>query len=746
MYLSIKHTGAALILALFTVFAFASCPNISMTELDAKSTYAVRVYPIPEHGTLKLSEEYVTSGNWISVYVNPDPGYTLKADSLRSFNEDAPDPVGGNIRIRGSRYQYQVGKNTRITAAFEPVQAGVYSVHVDSGISGGVIFSTPLSGSPGTAVTLTLVPETGYDLKAGTLFVNGERLSDTPPYTFIMPAENITVKAEFETKDFDQLKASARNYLDVKQYDTAAAFYEEAWKKNPADPEAIFYSSLAKLAGLLIDPEVRTVISSFHMDTPGTLDDWICDGYSPSESWWTTYTGTYDIRETHYEGRDLTLPRLSPAAWGFVTPYSDFEISQEAVNHIQKFKNHLFWGLIASYTGGFNPLIENLLRDVFGRDFEAAVARAGAFPADARVELHPIFKARFGLEDYYGSGPTYVGKAELDYIFGTMRAFKAAVEYLSVYDLTMEMRNWLISEILKGDGFDEVLQKMFNLTSGARRDLWEDYPTVIRMLPFRNNFLRVRNASAMSGAKSDFIRAFGMLNASLSHWYGTASNGSASSLWTDTAAAKNNWLRNGISRAKTALESGGVFYFPAGIPDEYTGGEWVWPSPGWDWPGAETPDTEDVKVYGVDTGKFFTPGAFTLQNIFITEMGGEAPQLWQIEWYEDRAAGYAAVYTGRKTPVTGPIERRGRQEDVAGGTNDAPYGKFSFMLNTKYLKELFPRGFETYESIVDSSSVSTGDEELFSDIFPNITMWPWAPSYFGNTVTATQLYHWYHLR
>jgi hypothetical protein len=25
-------------------------------------------------------------------------------------------------------------------------------------------------------------------------------------------------------------------------------------------------------------------------------------------------------------------------------------------------------------------------------------------------------------------------------------------------------------------------------------------------------------------------------------------------------------------------------------------------------------------------------------------------------------------------------------------------------------------------------------------------MWPWAPSYFGNTITATQLYYWYHLR
>jgi hypothetical protein len=280
--------------------------------------------------------------------------------------------------------------------------------------------------------------------------------------------------------------------------------------------------------------------------------------------------------------------------------------------------------------------------------------------------------------------------------------------------------------------------------SGTRKELWQDYPTVIKMLPFRNNFLRVKNASAMPQAKSDFIRALGMVNASLSHWYGTG-NGSGSTPWIDTVKTKNTWLRNGIVRAKEALESGGVFYYPDKIPDENVSGEWVWPAPGWDWPGAQTPDTADVKVYGIKMEKFFTPGAFTLQNIFMTEMGGEAPQLWQIEWYEDRATAYVPVYTGNKHLVTGPIERRGRQDDVS-GTNDAPYGKFSFMLNTKYLKELFPRGFETYKSIVDGSSVNSGDQELLSDIFPNIAMWPWAPSYFGNTITATQIYYWYHLR
>jgi hypothetical protein len=234
-----------------------------------------------------------------------------------------------------------------------------------------------------------------------------------------------------------------------------------------------------------------------------------------------------------------------------------------------------------------------------------------------------------------------------------------------------------------------------------------------------------------------------MLNGSVSHWYGT-DNGSHSSQWTAAAQTKNNWLKNALGGAKTALEGNGVFYFPNKIPDQFVGADWVWPAPDWDWPVSSTLDNTDVKIYGLDTGKFFTPGAFTLQNIFATEMGGEAPQLWQIEWYEDKVASYAPVYTGNKTLVTAPIQGRGKQDDVS-GINDAPYGKFSFMLNTKHLKELFPRGFAKCTPL-GGAERNTGDEELLSDIFPHIAMWPWADSYFGNTITATQLYYWYHLR
>ena len=67
------------------------------------------------------------------------------------------------------------------------------------------------------------------------------------------------------------------------------------------------------------------------------------------------------------------------------------------------------------------------------------------------------------------------------------------------------------------------------------------------------------------------------------------------------------------------------------------------------------------------------------------------------------------------------------------------------MLNTGHLREIFPRGFETYNAM-NGEIRNTGNQELLSEIFPSIVMWPWTSSYFGNTITATQLYYWYHLR
>lgn len=64
-------------------------------------------------------------------------------------------------------------------------------------LDGGTITSSHTKARPGTTVTLNITPDTGKQLKEGSLKFNGTPISGT---TFSMPAENVTITAEFEDK------------------------------------------------------------------------------------------------------------------------------------------------------------------------------------------------------------------------------------------------------------------------------------------------------------------------------------------------------------------------------------------------------------------------------------------------------------------------------------------------------------------------------------------------------------------
>lgn len=71
-----------------------------------------------------------------------------------------------------------------------------YSVTVGS-LDGGNIIANPTKARPDTLVTLTITPDTGKQLKEGTLRYNDIQISGT---TFTMPAEDVIITAEFEDK------------------------------------------------------------------------------------------------------------------------------------------------------------------------------------------------------------------------------------------------------------------------------------------------------------------------------------------------------------------------------------------------------------------------------------------------------------------------------------------------------------------------------------------------------------------
>lgn len=730
-----QWTFAVCALVAASTLVLATCANpVTEGVIDTRTLYTVRVSPQPMNGTLALSENYVRKGTWVTVYVNPDPGYKLtsglagqkKGVFLRANNSNL-EPVSQY----GGKYQFScTGQNMEVSASFEKASYGEYTVSIDPSMAGGVIMPDILCSSTGTKVYLTLIPEFGYALQSGTLkLINTETnaeesIPESFPYNFTLPAYNVRVSAIFEKiNDINGFIESARTHLSFGQYDRAASLYESAWQKDNGNQEAILYSALGKLGEVLLDTDVSAILSEhLHFSTvPGSLDDWICDPdfwggidsddeLKASQRWWMDWDSD--------PAKEANLPKIYSRFSGFVTPFGDFQIAQAEATR-QKFKNLIFWGLVSSNTGGFNDFIKQVNHYVFGEKYEAAAARAASLRGDARVELNNQFKKRFALEKYFGSDATYIGKAELDYLFASLNAVKALFEYLAAYDWSIDLRPWLTSEIHTSDGLDEILDKIFRQADASRRDMeyWQDGATVQRILPFRNNFLKIRNAASLETARSHLKQAVNTAHASMKYWLDQGGSYQTSKF---SESAKNNyqWIWQALSAAKTALDSGGDFYFPESLPESQPGSKWP-----------ESSDQDAIygtKIYAVNTGRFFMPGTFSLTNLIVTEQGGRAPSLYNIDWSEDER--YNPIF-GASSMVTEPIEGDG-------GNDNVPYALYSFKVNTQNLKKIFPRGYGQF-----------GDDGLLCEVFPHTPLWPDQPTYFkGENGSASNLYKYYHQR
>jgi hypothetical protein len=753
-----------------------SCGDISLPDVSGRVVYNVRIHPTPKNGSLRLSNTNAPVNTYVTIYANPDPGYILQGLSLQ--NESAlsnPSPVNVSTPL----YSIEITSNMAITANFVRKDPVKYTVSIDPNLTGGIIYpgryetisgivpAPSMSESSGTKIKLTILPDPGLDIARGSLKVKGVTsgtevsVSSEMPYVFALPAEDVIVEARFEELQPQDLKERAWKYLEVGEYDTAAELYEAAYARDKSDPELIFYSTFGLLGDLLIDYDFRAMLgygSLYFSPVPGTINDWVCDNvyWTGTNKWYKEYAATV------YTPKDANLPQFYNRFSGYIKPFGDSPIAQEPgpghldpaktrVDTREKFSNYIFWALISSYRSGFNPFVEKVNRYAFGKKFEEALARARTFPATAKVKLNPRLLDRFSLDDIYapdGNGEYFIGKPELEYIFGTLLSVRAIFDYLSAYDLTIELRNWLIDYVYWNQGLNEILRQMFDLQGHPNhKNLWKDPGTVTKMSPLKNNFLRIRDARGITKAKESITQALTMTNYAMDYWYSSTGN---TSHFKSSAQSERRWAKQAWAQAKDAMEgrNNGIFYFTSWFPRTMAGSSWPNASSGEFHPdlydgeiigGDDGIEVKKNRIYGVNVSKFFTLGAFTLTNFFTTDLGGTAPNLYKIEWYEDWQNSYKPVYTGNYFPVTALFTDGNTVDNltVNGTTYRAPFRKYSFEVNTAYLKELFPKGFG---AVGDTN----GGKELVYKVFPTIPLWPWAVTYFSGNNPASKLYDVYH--
>ncbi|WP_053956385.1 S-layer homology domain-containing protein [Inediibacterium massiliense] len=129
---------------------------------------------------------------------------TVTADDTGAYSFTVPYDWSGAVTISKNGFTFlPESKSYSNVIADQTAQNytanGVkYEVLIDTTIMGGSIEATPSTAVAGEVVNLTITPDSGKRLKAGTLKYNDGTDHDISGTSFTMPAGNVTVKAIFE--------------------------------------------------------------------------------------------------------------------------------------------------------------------------------------------------------------------------------------------------------------------------------------------------------------------------------------------------------------------------------------------------------------------------------------------------------------------------------------------------------------------------------------------------------------------
>ncbi len=167
--------------------------NFTMTANFEKVQYWVSTLePYGGGGKITASKDKAPSGEIIHLTIIPDKGMRLKEGSLECLCK-----TGEVVTINGTTFTMPA-TDVGISARFELIPVETYIVSVGT-LTGGTISVSPTTATSGDAITLTITPDMGKQLKAGSLKYNdGVEDHIISGTSFIMPAANVTVTAEFE--------------------------------------------------------------------------------------------------------------------------------------------------------------------------------------------------------------------------------------------------------------------------------------------------------------------------------------------------------------------------------------------------------------------------------------------------------------------------------------------------------------------------------------------------------------------
>jgi hypothetical protein len=715
---------------------FLSCDHaLGFTREQVDPVFMVSVAP-SQNGSIRAIPAEGIAGTQITLAVNPRPGYMLKADSLKGYELGSDRTLPQN-----PVYRFSLNADIDIRAEFVPVAEGRFTVSVDETIQGGAIlayskvsqwdgdFLRAPSGRPGiTTIGIYIIADPGYVLKAGSMKYSGEGVAETPvsyPYEFLLPSANITVTAEFEEQTAAGYIESGKEALLQDDYDSAVTAFEMAYTLAPDNSEAIFYSTLGKLASIAIDEKVRRLFNNIGIGNyPSSLNNLLTLG----DTWDNFKENDSDPVFQHRPGwledyLGIILPDLrSPSYSGYYSFVNQNELMDgsliEGKKNMARFFILLFFDLMDdAYIDSLNEVVDDFLKYVLGDAFETAASRAYQLNYGDSIILDPGIAEKLFLNKFLTAGD-HVGRPELEIIFSCLRGFKAGLEWLAAYDLRFDryiFRLWSFNAVDYGTVFPHIpglyyeLNKPFHKPEqiasindgigGVKQvlndvvefflqnmdDRFISFPGEARripdMLPLRSPFLKERKGALemLNKAKFDLNKAVDSLIRVYEYYYDSPETNIPQMV--KDGKSKYRWVKSALTQAKDALNTGGNFFFPETLP-----------SSGNDWP-----YSQGNSKYGINLGKLFTPGQLALDKLIVAEAGGKRPQFFG--WGDNTAA--EGTYIGK-------------QEDFT------QYKYTGFKFNFKSLKEVIVKGFE-------KDGTALNDTEYVHTLFPDLLFYENVP-------------------
>lgn len=201
------------------------------TEKANTYTFAMPAYPVnvsaefvkeykvtaapAENGTVTVDPAAAVEGTDVTVTVKAADNYQLKADSLTYSYKSGEDTKTEKLPLTDGKATFKMpAADVTVSAAFEAVKVETYSVTTNSTEYGKVTADKTTGVKAGETVTLTVEP-VDNDSMLTKLAENGLAIKDSKDtvisykagekantYTFTMPADNVTVTAQFTIVEY----------------------------------------------------------------------------------------------------------------------------------------------------------------------------------------------------------------------------------------------------------------------------------------------------------------------------------------------------------------------------------------------------------------------------------------------------------------------------------------------------------------------------------------------------------------